>query len=111
MEIHQLAPDLSVSAQILPQQLAAVRAAGFLSIICNCPDGEGGDQALFADIERAAQALGMPAHYLPAESGNVTDGHGAAFAAGWRKRQNRYWLTAAPACARPPCGHWRRPPN
>ena len=81
MEIHQLAPDLSVSAQILPQQLAAIRAAGFLSIICNRPDGEGGDQPLFAEIERAAHALGMQAHYLPAESGKVTDAQGAAFAA------------------------------
>jgi sulfide:quinone oxidoreductase len=81
MEIHQLAPDLSVSAQILPQQLAAIRAAGFLSIICNRPDGEGGDQPLFAEIERAAHALGMQAHYLPAESGKVTDAQGATFAA------------------------------
>jgi len=80
MEIHQLAPDLSVSAQILPQQLAAISEAGFLSIICNRPDGEGGDQPLFAEIERAAQAVGMHAYYLPAESGKVTDDQGAAFA-------------------------------
>lgn len=80
MEIHQLAPDLSVSAQILPQQLAAIRDAGFLSIICNRPDGEGGDQPSFAAIERAAQAVGMRAHYLPAESGKVSDEQGAAFA-------------------------------
>ena len=79
MEIHHLAPDLSVSAQILPQQLAAIREAGFLSIICNRPDGEGGDQPLFAEVERAALAMGMRAYYLPAESGKVTDEQGVAF--------------------------------
>jgi sulfide:quinone oxidoreductase len=79
MEIHQLSPALSVSAQILPGQLAALRQAGFLSVICNRPDGEGSDQPLFADIEREAQAQGMQARYLPAEQGKVSDGQGAAF--------------------------------
>lgn len=79
MELHTLAPDLSVSAQILPQQLAEIGAAGFLSIICNRPDGEGGDQPSFAEIERAAHAAGMRAHYLPVESGKVSDEHGLAF--------------------------------
>ncbi|WP_295990041.1 bifunctional protein tyrosine phosphatase family protein/NAD(P)/FAD-dependent oxidoreductase [Rugamonas sp.] len=73
MEIHQLAPGLSISAQVLPEQLAAIRAAGFLTIICNRPDAEGVDQPAFAEIEGAALALGMTAHYLPAESGKVSD--------------------------------------
>lgn len=79
MQTHQLAPDLSISAQILPQELAAISEAGFQSIICNRPDGEGGDQPLFAEIERAAKALGMRAHYLPAEPGKVSDEQGIAF--------------------------------
>lgn len=80
MKTYQLAPDLSVSGQILPHQLESIRDAGFLSIICNRPDDEGSDQPLFAVIERAAQALGMQAHYLPVQSGTVTDEQGAAFA-------------------------------
>jgi len=79
MEIHQLTPDLSVSAQILPEDLAALQTAGIQSVICNRPDGEAGDQPLFAEIERAALALGIRAHYLPAESGKVTDEQGVAF--------------------------------
>ncbi len=79
MELHQLSPELSVSAQILPDQLAELRAAGFQSIICNRPDGEAGDQPLFAEIERAAQALGLRTYYLPAVSGKVTDEQGLQF--------------------------------
>ena len=79
MDIRRLAPALSVSEQILPSQLAELKAAGFRAIICNRPDGEGGDQPLFAEIKRAADAVGIEAHYLPAESGKVTDEQGAAF--------------------------------
>ncbi|WP_426193176.1 TIGR01244 family sulfur transferase [Massilia sp. DWR3-1-1] len=81
MTIHYLAPGLSVSEQILPAQLAALKAAGFRAIICNRPDGEGADQPLFAQIARDAHALGIEAHYLPAESGKVTDEQGRAFGA------------------------------
>jgi len=79
MELHHLSPELSVSAQILPGDLTAIRAAGFQSLICNRPDGEAGDQPLFAEIERAAQALGMRTYYLPAVSGKVTDEQGLLF--------------------------------
>jgi sulfide:quinone oxidoreductase len=79
MKIHHLAPGLSVSEQILPEQLTELKAAGFRAIICNRPDGEGNDQPLFAEIERAAHAAGIDAHYLPAESGKVTDQQGVAF--------------------------------
>ena len=79
MKIQHLAPGLSVSEQILPAQLAELKAAGYRAIICNRPDGEGNDQPLFAEIERAAQGAGIDAHYLPAESGKVTDEQGLAF--------------------------------
>lgn len=79
MKIQHLAPGLSVSEQILPAQVAELKAAGYRAIICNRPDGEGNDQPLFAEIERAAQAAGIDAHYLPAESGKVTDEQGVAF--------------------------------
>lgn len=72
MTIHPLAPGLSVSEQILPAQLAELKAAGFRAVICNRPDGEGNDQPLFAEIERAALSAGIEAHYLPAESGKVS---------------------------------------
>lgn len=79
MKIEQLSPELSVSEQIGPAQLAALKEAGFRTIICNRPDGESLDQPPFADIARAACALGIEAHYLPAEPGKVTDEQGIAF--------------------------------
>jgi sulfide:quinone oxidoreductase len=79
MELHTLSAELSVAPQILPEDLARIRAAGFQSVICNRPDGEAGDQPLFAEIERAAQALGLRTYYLPAVSGKVTDEQGQLF--------------------------------
>lgn len=59
--------------------MAEIKDAGFRAIVCNRPDGEGGDQPLFAEIKREAQAVGIEAHYLPAESGKVTDEQVIAF--------------------------------
>ncbi len=79
MDIKAITSDLSVSPQIVPADLAALKAAGFRSVICNRPDGEGADQPNFEEIEVAARALGMEAQYLPVQSGLVTDDTAAAF--------------------------------
>lgn len=79
LDIRWIAPGLSVSEQIYPSQLAQLKDAGFRAIICNRPDGEGADQPSFAEIKRAAEAFGIEAHYLPADSGKVTDEQGVAF--------------------------------
>lgn len=79
MTAKPITPNLSVSEQILPQDIAALAAAGFKSIICNRPDGEGADQPSFSEIEAAATAAGMQAHYLPIVSGKVGDADAVAF--------------------------------
>ena len=53
MELHTLVPELSVTAQFAASDLAALHAAGYRSIICNRPDGEGADQPHYSEIERA----------------------------------------------------------
>ena len=73
MDIRSLAPGLSVTGQLHPDDVVTLKNAGYRAIICNRPDGEGSDQALFADIERAAQQHGMQAHYLPADTSKVSD--------------------------------------
>ena len=79
MDIRRLTAELSVSPQMAAADLAAVAAAGFRSVICNRPDGEGSDQPSYEEIERAAGGHGLEARYLPAESGKVTDAQAAEF--------------------------------
>ncbi len=79
MDIKTIDEGLSVSPQISPSDLAAIKDAGFRAIICNRPDGEAGDQPTFEEIEAAAAKLGIEAHYLPIVSGMVKDEDAIAF--------------------------------
>ena len=72
---------LWVAKQITPSDVATLSAQGFRSIICNRPDGEGADQPLFVEIDRAAEAAGLATRYLPVTSGKVRDEDAARFAA------------------------------
>lgn len=81
MTIKPLTPALSVSPQILPPQVPGLAMAGFRSIICNLPDGEGGPQQPgFDQVAAAAQAAGMTAAYLPITPGQIGPAEAAAFA-------------------------------
>jgi sulfide:quinone oxidoreductase len=81
MDIRTLTVELSVAPQIAITDVRAIAEAGFRSIVCNRPDGEGPDQPGYVEFERAAAQHGLQARYLPAESGKVTDEQGRAFAA------------------------------
>lgn len=65
MELKRINDHVSVSGQILPSDVAALRAAGFVAIINNRPDGESPDQTPSADMEKAAHAAGLAYHYIP----------------------------------------------
>lgn len=80
MTLKTISPTLSVSSQILPHQVEALAKAGFKSIICNLPDGEGGpSQPCFDQIAAAASAAGMQAAYLPIVPGQAGPAEAAAF--------------------------------
>ena len=79
MQISKVDGDISVAPQIAVADIPAIAEAGFKTIICNRPDGEGNDQPLFHEIEEAAQAAGLETHYLPVESGKVTDEDALSF--------------------------------
>jgi sulfide:quinone oxidoreductase len=80
MTIKALTPTLSVSPQVLPQQVAHLAKSGFKSIICNLPDGEcGQDQPGFDQIAAAAKAAGMQSAYLPIVPGQAGSSEAAAF--------------------------------
>jgi sulfide:quinone oxidoreductase len=79
MDIKTLTAGLSVSAQIMPTDIQAIKDAGFRAIICNRPDGEGADQPTFEEIAKEAKQAGLEAAYLPIVAGKVTDDDAAEF--------------------------------
>jgi len=79
MDIKSVDREVSVSAQISTADVEAIARAGFKTIVCNRPDGEGNDQPSFQEIKDAAEAAGLDARYLPVESGKVSDDDAAAF--------------------------------
>ena len=79
MDIRKLDRDISVSPQIAIDDIPALAEAGYRTIICNRPDGEGNDQQLFSEIEAAAAKAGITAIYQPVVSGKVTDADALAF--------------------------------
>ncbi|WP_175725857.1 bifunctional protein tyrosine phosphatase family protein/NAD(P)/FAD-dependent oxidoreductase [Burkholderia ambifaria] len=81
MIIRPLTDLLSVSPQIAATDLPALQAAGIRAIVCNRPDGEGADQPTVAEIRAAAAPFGIAVHYLPVDTGKVTDDQAAQFGA------------------------------
>jgi sulfide:quinone oxidoreductase len=79
MEFRKITDEVSVSPQIAPADMQTIRAAGFTSVLCNRPDGEGADQPLFHEIEDAAKAAGLDVRYQPVVSGRMSDEDAAAF--------------------------------
>ena len=79
MDMKTINTELTVSPQITAAEVAEIAAAGFRSIICNRPDGEGADQPVFTEIEQAARKFGIETSYLPVVSGKVTDEDAASF--------------------------------
>lgn len=81
MDLKKITDKTSVSPQIMPQDMAAIKEAGFRAIICNRPDGEGADQPSFEEIEKAAKKAGIETAYVPITAGMVRDEDVAAFGA------------------------------
>ena len=73
MDLKKITEKTAVSPQITPQDMSAIKEAGFRAIICNRPDGEGVDQPSFEEIEAAAKKVGLEAAYVPVTSGKVHD--------------------------------------
>ena len=72
----------ATAPQIAPEDLPAIAAQGFSTVVNNRPDGEGGpDQPSSEAIAKAAQEAGLEYHYLPVISGQITPEQVARFAA------------------------------
>ncbi|HAB48319.1 MAG: TIGR01244 family phosphatase [Betaproteobacteria bacterium] len=65
--------NLAVAGQINPEDMAAIRAAGFVSVINNRPDGEGGpSQPSDTQMKSAAENAGLRYVYQPVVSSDMT---------------------------------------
>ena len=82
ISVSQHTEHFATAPQISPQDMAAIAAHGFHTVINNRPDGEGGpDQPTSQAMAQAAQAAGLAYHYLPVISGQITPEQVAEFAA------------------------------
>jgi uncharacterized protein (TIGR01244 family) len=73
MEYREISDNYSVSGQILPDDIAALKAAGFKSVICNRPDNEQPGQPSSDSMKQAAEAAGLEFRYIPVISGQITE--------------------------------------
>jgi uncharacterized protein (TIGR01244 family) len=65
LDLKRINDHVSVSGQIHPEDVAALKAAGFVAIVNNRPDGESPDQPEGAAIAAAASAAGLDYHFIP----------------------------------------------
>lgn len=85
MDIRAITPVYAVSPQIAPEDLAAIKAAGYTTIINNRPDGEIPPHLQHRQMQAAATALGLTYVQNTVIGGAMTDANvvaqGAAIAA------------------------------
>ena len=72
MDVKRINDHISVSGQISPEDIAALKAQGYTTIINNRPDGEAPDQPAAIEIEAAAKAAGLGYHHIPLGRTGVT---------------------------------------
>lgn len=72
MDIRPLTPDYAVSPQIEVEDLAAIKAAGFVCVINNRPDGEIPPHLHSETMRRAAEGMGLTFVANPVIGGMLT---------------------------------------
>ena len=70
MKIVNLTDTVSVSEQVIPEDVAEIAAAGFKVLVNNRPDGEVAEQPASDEIAMAAEAAGLRYYYLPITAAN-----------------------------------------
>lgn len=72
-DFNKLNDDLSVTAQLLPEDMPAVAAAGFKMVLNNRPDGEAADQPSSNEMAVAAEAAGLAYAHQPVVGTNIAE--------------------------------------
>jgi uncharacterized protein (TIGR01244 family) len=65
LELKRINDDVSVAPQISPEDMPALKAAGFTTVINNRPDGEAPGQPTSETMKAAAEAAGLTYHFIP----------------------------------------------
>jgi uncharacterized protein (TIGR01244 family) len=65
--------NFAIAGQLQPEQMPALAAAGFRTVLCARPDHEDPGQPSYAQIEAAAKAAGLASVHIPV-SGRLTEG-------------------------------------
>lgn len=65
MEFKRINAHVTVSPQISEADVETIKAAGFVAIVNNRPDGEAPNQPSSAAIARAAAGAGLAYHFIP----------------------------------------------
>src|SRR5262245_23930351 len=73
VEYRSISEEYAVSPQIAADDVAAIKKAGFRSIICNRPDDEQPGQPTAAEIAVAAAAEELIFRHIPFTSGQMTE--------------------------------------
>jgi sulfide:quinone oxidoreductase len=81
MDITRLSEDFAVCGQIGLRDIPVIAALGYRSVLCNRPDGESPDQALFAAVRVEAALAHLKAAYLPVAATGPTAADAARFEA------------------------------
>jgi sulfide:quinone oxidoreductase len=79
VKVARLTDDFSVAGQIGEDDLVALAAQGFRTIVNNRPDGEERRQPANAALAAAAQRLGLDYRFIPVITGRIGEGDVAAF--------------------------------
>jgi uncharacterized protein (TIGR01244 family) len=75
MDIRPLSETFAVSPQIAPEDLPAIKAAGFTTVVCNRPDGEVPPDLQADAIRAAAEAEGLRFVLNPLSHGSLSMDH------------------------------------
>lgn len=69
MKLVSASDTFAVSPQLEPSDMREVADAGFVTVICNRPDGEEPSQPSVASMREAAEATGLAFHHIPVSGG------------------------------------------
>ena len=75
MDIRAISETFAVSPQIAPEDVGAIKAAGFSTVVCNRPDAEIPPEVQSDAIREAVEAAGLRFVMNPLSHGSLTMDH------------------------------------